>query len=85
MIYDLEDDTDLLGAKILHILLLISILGDLVYMIFFRIHICVKLAVDYSKIHDSITIVAFRIMTYMYVFLYRRFKRVYSYLKAPVK
>ena len=75
-IYDLEDDTDPLGAKILQILLLVSILGDLVFMIFFRIHICVKLAVDYSKIHDSTTIVAFRTMTYVYVCLYRGFKRV---------
>jgi hypothetical protein len=65
----------------LYILLLISILGDLVYnMIFFRNHICVKLAVDYSEIHGSITIVAFRTMTYVYVCLYRRLKRVYSYL-----
>ena len=79
-IYDLEDDTDPLGAKILHILLLISILGDLVYMIFFRNHICVKLAVDYSKIHDSTTIVAFRTMTYVYVCLYRRLKRIHILL-----
>ena len=47
---------------------------------FILLFICVKLAVYYSKIHDSTTIVAFRTMTYVYVCLYRRFKRVYSYL-----